>query len=93
MIVHVNNEYQFKFLENLSLQEFHTDMLKKVDSYHLLIKKLEDYERSYTDFNIIELVKVIYNETTNLFTITMKVNDLLSYHKEPFYYKNVVVKF
>lgn len=93
MIVHVNNEYQFSFLENVSIKDFHTHMLKKIDSYHLLITRLEDYERNYTDFNMIELVKVIYNEAYNLFTITIKINDLLAYDKSPFYYKDIVVKF
>lgn len=94
MKVHIiNNDYEFSFLENLSIKEFHTHILHKIESYSLLISKLEDCERNYTDFNMIELVKIVFEESKNHFLVTMKVNDLLAYDKFPFYYKNVIIRF
>lgn len=93
MKVNINNEYEFMFLEHLSLRDFHVHMLKKIESYQLLITKLEDYESTYTDFNVVEIVKVIHQESSNVFHILMKVNNLLAYNKEPFYYKNLTIRF
>lgn len=93
MKVNINNEYEFMFLEHLSLSDFHVHMLKKIESYQLLIIKLEDYESTYTDFNMVEIVKVIHQESSNVFHILMKVNNLLAYNQDPFYYKNLTIRF
>jgi len=94
MKVHIiNNDYEFSFLESINMKDFHTHILNKIESYQLLISKLEDCERTYTDFNMIELVKIVFEESKNHFLITMKVNDLLAYDKSPFYYKNLVIRF
>lgn len=94
MKVHViNNDYEFSFLEHLKINEFHTHILQKIESYQLLIEKLEDFESTYTEFNMIEFVKVVFEESHNHFLITMKVNNLLAYDKSPFYYKNLVIRF
>lgn len=93
MNVNINNEYEFSLLENLTLNEFHNHLLNKVDSYHILLNKLEDYERNYTYFNMVELLNIIYKSTENQILIKMKVNDLLAYNKNPFYYKTITIRF
>lgn len=93
MKVKINNEHEFSFLESITLNEFHNHLLNKVDSYHILLNRLEDYERNYTYFNIIELLNIMYQSAQNQILITMKVNDLLAYNKSPFYYKTVTVRF
>lgn len=89
----IENDYEFDFLASINIKEFHIHVIQKIDSYQKLLSKLEDCERTYTYFNMIEFVKIVFEESKNQILMTMKVNDLLAYDKSPFYYKNLIIRF
>ena len=91
MRIKINNEYEFSFLEDVSINEFHNHLVEKSDTYNLLINKLEDYERTFTDFNSIDVVKVSHKKPENQLLLTIKVNNLLAYNSNSFYYKYLLI--
>jgi len=91
MIIEILNEYEFNF-ENITKNDFHNALLEKNEIYKRLINRLEDYERTYTEFNIINIFSFKYNIEESYFEIIIKVNDLLAYNKNPFYYKKIIVR-
>jgi len=91
MKVEIVNEYEFN-LENITEENFYIGLLQKNDTYKHFIDKLEDYERTYTDFNLIDVSNFFYNSHKNYFEIIIKINDLLAYDKNPFYYKKIIVR-
>lgn len=91
MKIEIANEYEFNF-ENTTQEVFHISLLQKNELYKKFIDKIEDYERTYTEFNMIDLYQFHFDEENNQFEVIVKIYDLLAYNKSPFYYKKIIVR-
>ena len=91
MKVEIINEYEFTF-DNVTEESFHIALLQKNEIYDKFIERLENYERTYTDFNLIDVSQFNFNSEKKIFEIIIKVNNLLAYDKLPFYYKKIIVR-
>ena len=91
MLVDIKNEYKFNFENGINLTELYDDLLLKGTLYKKFIDRLEDYESTYVEFNMIEIIKVILNKDDNSLSVEIKVHNLMSLNSS-FYYKKIVIK-